>query len=85
MFLVKAMRNHNNMENTFTLAGNLFCSGMTNQSSVQKYMVVSFKEVSSQDALPSALNFCPKYCLMKDIENFCRDLSVSCNEVHSKK
>ncbi|KAM7095592.1 LOW QUALITY PROTEIN: interleukin-17 receptor B [Ciconia maguari] len=81
----KSMRNHNNMEHMFTLAVNLFCSDMTNQSSVQKYMVISFSEVSSQDTLPSALNFCPKYCLMKDIENFCRDLSVSRNEVHGKK
>ncbi|XP_059679456.1 interleukin-17 receptor B [Gavia stellata] len=81
----KSMRNHNNMENMFTLAVNLFCSDMTNQSYIQKYTVVSFNEVSSQNTLPSALKFCPKYCLMKDTENFCRDLSVSCNEVHGKK
>ncbi|KAM6060044.1 LOW QUALITY PROTEIN: interleukin-17 receptor B [Theristicus caerulescens] len=77
----KSMRNHNNMENTFTFAVNLFCSDMTNQSSLRKYMVVSFNEVS-KDTLPSALNFCPKYGLMKDI---CRDLSVSCDDVHGKK
>ncbi|KAM6126483.1 interleukin-17 receptor B [Phoenicopterus ruber ruber] len=81
----KSMRNHNNMQNMFTLAVNLFCSDMTNQSSVQNYVVVSFNEVSSQDTLPSALNFCPEYCLMKDIENFCKDPSVSCSEEHGKK
>ncbi|KAM9226989.1 LOW QUALITY PROTEIN: interleukin-17 receptor B [Leptosomus discolor] len=44
----KSMRNHNNMENMFTLSVNLFCSDMTNQSSVQKH-IVSFNNVSSQD------------------------------------
>uniref|UniRef100_A0A8B9E0J1 Interleukin 17 receptor B n=1 Tax=Anser cygnoides TaxID=8845 RepID=A0A8B9E0J1_ANSCY len=58
---------------------NRFCSDMTNRSSVQKYMVVSFNEVNAQDTLPSALNICPKYCLMKDMKNFYRDLSVSYN------
>jgi len=37
--------NYNNMENTFTLAVNLFCSDITNQSSVQKYTVVCSNEV----------------------------------------
>ena len=84
----KSMRNHSNMENMFTLAVNLFCSDMTNQSSVQKYRIQKspfIDKVSSQDTSPSALNFCPKYCLMKDIENFCRDICVSCNEVYGKK
>ncbi|EOB01697.1 Interleukin-17 receptor B, partial [Anas platyrhynchos] len=66
----KSVRNYSNTESMFSIAVNLFCSDMTNQSSVQKYMVVSFNEVNAQDTLPSALNICPKYCLMKDMKNF---------------
>nr|XP_047903503.1 LOW QUALITY PROTEIN: interleukin-17 receptor B [Anser cygnoides] len=77
----KSVRNYSNTESMFSLAlaVNRFCSDMTNRSSVQKYMVVSFNEVNAQDTLPSALNICPKYCLMKDMKNFYRDLSVSYN------
>ncbi|XP_066859468.1 LOW QUALITY PROTEIN: interleukin-17 receptor B [Anser cygnoides] len=77
----KSVRNYSNTESMFSLAllQNRFCSDMTNRSSVQKYMVVSFNEVNAQDTLPSALNICPKYCLMKDMKNFYRDLSVSYN------
>nr|XP_032650205.1 interleukin-17 receptor B isoform X4 [Chelonoidis abingdonii] len=74
----ESIRNHkNNTECMFTLAFNFFCSDMKNISSLHKYMVVSFNEINSKDTLPSALNSCPKYCLMKDIDIFCRDLSSS--------
>lgn len=72
----KSVRNYSNTESMFSLAVNLFCSDMTNQSSVQKYMVVSFNEVNAQDTSPSALNICPKYCLMNDMKNFYRHVSV---------
>ncbi|XP_040425007.1 LOW QUALITY PROTEIN: interleukin-17 receptor B [Cygnus olor] len=75
----KSVRNYSNTESMFSLAVNLFCSDMTNRSSVQKYVVVSFNEANAQDTLPSALNICPKYCLMKDMKNFYRDLFASYN------
>ncbi|KAJ7316848.1 hypothetical protein JRQ81_003010 [Phrynocephalus forsythii] len=63
----------------FTLAFNLFCSDLKNQSSPHKYMVVSFNETNLAEQLPSPLNSCPKYFLMKDIGSFCRDLCFSRN------
>uniref|UniRef100_A0A8D0LCU0 Interleukin 17 receptor B n=1 Tax=Sphenodon punctatus TaxID=8508 RepID=A0A8D0LCU0_SPHPU len=66
-----------NSECMFTLAFNLFCCDLKNQSSLHKYMVVSFNELNTTGSLPGALNTCPKYCLMKDIDSFCRDLSLS--------
>ncbi|XP_067400280.1 interleukin-17 receptor B isoform X2 [Emydura macquarii macquarii] len=72
----KSIRNNkDNSECMFTLAFNLFCSDMKNMSSLHKYMLVFFNEINSKNTLPSALNTCPKYCLMKDIDIFCRDLS----------
>ncbi|XP_053154426.1 interleukin-17 receptor B isoform X2 [Hemicordylus capensis] len=68
---------NSNSECMFTLAFNLFCGDWKNQSSLHKYMVVYFNEKSSVKDLPSALNICPKYFLMKDIESFCRELSPS--------
>ncbi|XP_050568771.1 LOW QUALITY PROTEIN: interleukin-17 receptor B [Cygnus atratus] len=59
----KSVRNYSNTESMFSLAVNLFCSDMTNRSSVQKYMVVSFNEANAQDTLPSALNICPNTVL----------------------
>uniref|UniRef100_A0A8C4YCH0 Interleukin 17 receptor B n=1 Tax=Gopherus evgoodei TaxID=1825980 RepID=A0A8C4YCH0_9SAUR len=71
----ESIGNHkDNSECMFTLAFNFFCSDMKNISSLRKYMVVSFNEINSKDTLPSALNSCPKYCLMKDTDIFCRDL-----------
>ncbi|XP_044880128.1 interleukin-17 receptor B [Mauremys mutica] len=79
----ESIGNHkDNSECMFTLAFNFFCSDMKNISSLHKYMVVSFNEINSKDTLPSALNSCPKYCLMKDIDIFCRDLSSSNRQAH---
>nr|XP_034962231.1 interleukin-17 receptor B [Zootoca vivipara] len=64
-----------NSECMFKFAFNLFCSDWKNQSSLHKYMVVSFSEKNQTNSLPSPLNICPKYVLMKDIDSFCRDLS----------
>ncbi|XP_053233813.1 interleukin-17 receptor B isoform X1 [Podarcis raffonei] len=64
-----------NSECMFKFAFNLFCSDWKNQSSLHKYMVVSFSEKNLTNSLPSPLNICPKYVLMKDIDSFCRDLS----------
>uniref|UniRef100_A0A6J0UFX3 Interleukin-17 receptor B isoform X1 n=2 Tax=Pogona vitticeps TaxID=103695 RepID=A0A6J0UFX3_9SAUR len=63
----------------FMIAFNLFCSDLKNQSSLHKYMVVSFNETNLAKSLPSPLNCCPKYFLMKDIDSFCRDLYFSQN------
>ncbi|XP_061474223.1 interleukin-17 receptor B isoform X9 [Rhineura floridana] len=68
----------------FTLAFNLFCSDWNNQSSLQKYMVVSFSETNSTKSLPSPLNICPTYFLMKDIDSFCRDLYLLQSPKHSE-
>ncbi|XP_078517716.1 interleukin-17 receptor B isoform X2 [Lissotriton helveticus] len=66
-------------ENMFPLALNLFCGDLISQGSLQKYMVVYFSEINPKGNLPSVLQTCSKYCLMKDIEVFCRDLrTVSC-------
>ncbi|XP_069062543.1 interleukin-17 receptor B isoform X2 [Pleurodeles waltl] len=70
-------RNHTDAdtsENMFPLALNLFCSDLISQSSLQKYMVVYFSEINPKGNLPSVLQTCSKYCLMKDIDVFCKDL-----------
>nr|XP_056703007.1 interleukin-17 receptor B [Euleptes europaea] len=66
-----------NSECMFTLAYNLFCSDWKNQSSLHKYMVVSFSDAHSMRTLPSALTICPKYFLMKDFDSFLRELYLS--------
>ncbi|XP_008103452.1 interleukin-17 receptor B [Anolis carolinensis] len=76
----KTIENNKNSECMFTLALNLFCSDLKNQSSLHKYMVVSFNETHQAKCIPSLLNSCPKYFLMKDIDSFCRDLSLSQHE-----
>nr|XP_060622043.1 interleukin-17 receptor B [Anolis sagrei ordinatus] len=76
----KSIENNKNSESMFTLALNLFCSDLKNQSSLHKYMVVSFSETQQAKSIPSLLNSCPKYFLMKDMDSFCRDLSVSLHE-----
>ncbi|XP_066469065.1 interleukin-17 receptor B [Tiliqua scincoides] len=71
-----------NSECMFTLAFNLFCSDWKNQSSLFKYMVVSFKQTHSTKKLPSALKIFPHYFLMKDIDSFCRDICLSQSSVY---
>ncbi|KAJ6668407.1 hypothetical protein lerEdw1_015784 [Lerista edwardsae] len=66
-----------NSESMFTLAFNLFCSDWKNQSSLFKYMVVSFKQTHSTKKLPTALKIFPQYFLMKDVDSFCRDICLS--------
>ncbi|XP_062977679.1 interleukin-17 receptor B [Elgaria multicarinata webbii] len=71
------IESHKNSECMFTLAFNLFCSDLKNQFSLHKYMVVSFNETNPAKSIPSPLNICPRYFLMKDIDSFCRDLCLS--------
>uniref|UniRef100_A0A7M4FMX4 Interleukin 17 receptor B n=1 Tax=Crocodylus porosus TaxID=8502 RepID=A0A7M4FMX4_CROPO len=81
----KNIRNHkDNSDCMFALAFNLFCSDLKNQSSLHKYLVVSFNEINSKDTLPTALKICPKYYLMKDIDNFCRHLSIQHSQTNGK-
>ncbi|XP_019360554.1 PREDICTED: interleukin-17 receptor B isoform X1 [Gavialis gangeticus] len=81
----KNIRNHkDNSDCMFALAFNLFCSDLKNRSSLHKYIVVSFNEINSKDTLPTALKICPKYYLMKDIDNFCRHLSIQHSQTNGK-
>ncbi|XP_054833703.1 interleukin-17 receptor B isoform X2 [Eublepharis macularius] len=73
-----------NSECMFTLAYNLFCSDWKIQSSLHKYMVVSFSDAHSNESLPSALTICPKYFLMKDFDSFLRELYLSQSSSCSK-
>lgn len=84
-FCYKNIGNHkDNSDCMFALAFNLFCSDLKNQSSLHKYIVVSFNEINSKDTLPAALKICPKYYLMKDIDNFCRHLSIQHSQTNGK-
>ncbi|XP_063148922.1 interleukin-17 receptor B [Candoia aspera] len=72
------IENHNkNSECMFTLALHSFCSDWKMDSSLHKYMVVSFNETHPGPDLPRPLSICPNYLLMKDIDSFCRDLYIS--------
>ncbi|XP_069499732.1 interleukin-17 receptor B isoform X2 [Ambystoma mexicanum] len=68
-------------ENIFPLALNLFCCDLLNPSCLSKYMVVSFSEMTLKSGFPNVLQTCSKYCLLEDIDNFCKDLhNVSRNQ-----
>ncbi|ETE66995.1 Interleukin-17 receptor B, partial [Ophiophagus hannah] len=71
------IENQKNSECMFTLALHFFCSDWKMNSSLCKYMVVSFNETHPDPLLPTPLNICPNYFLMKDIDSFCRDLYFS--------
>uniref|UniRef100_A0A8C6YC29 Interleukin 17 receptor B n=1 Tax=Naja naja TaxID=35670 RepID=A0A8C6YC29_NAJNA len=71
------IKNQKNSECMFTLALHFFCSDWKMNSSLCKYMVVSFSETHPDPLLPTPLNICPNYFLMKDIDSFCRDLYFS--------
>ncbi|XP_043933551.1 interleukin-17 receptor B isoform X2 [Protopterus annectens] len=58
----------------YSLALNLFCSDIKHNSSLQKYMVVSFDEISSEKDIPLVLTACSKYSFMKSLKQFCKDL-----------
>ncbi|XP_045663322.1 interleukin-17 receptor B isoform X4 [Ursus americanus] len=64
---------HENSQDLFPLAFNLFCSDLRSQTPLHKYMVVYFKEADTKDEY-SALSVCPKYHLMKDAPTFCTEL-----------
>ena len=64
---------HENSQDLFPLAFNLFCSDLRNQTPLRKYMVVYFREADTKDEY-SALSVCPKYRLMKDAPAFCTEL-----------
>ncbi|XP_007441503.1 interleukin-17 receptor B, partial [Python bivittatus] len=66
-----------NSESMFTLALHFFCGDWKMDSSLHKYMVVSFNETRPGPDLPRPLSICPSYFLMKDIDSFCRDLYFS--------
>ncbi|KAK1332289.1 hypothetical protein QTO34_006962 [Cnephaeus nilssonii] len=64
---------HENSQDLFPLAFNLFCSDLRSQTHLHKYMVVYFREADTKDDY-SALNVCPKYYLMQDAGAFCKEL-----------
>ncbi|KAF5922730.1 hypothetical protein HPG69_008104, partial [Diceros bicornis minor] len=64
---------HENSQDLFPLAFNLFCSDLRSQTHLRKYMVVYFREADTKDDY-DALNVCPKYRLMKDATAFCTEL-----------
>ncbi|XP_066208214.1 interleukin-17 receptor B isoform X2 [Saccopteryx leptura] len=64
---------HENSQDLFPLAFNLFCSDLRSQTHLCKYMVVNFREADTKDDY-NALNVCPKYRLMKDATAFCTEL-----------
>ncbi|XP_007935436.1 interleukin-17 receptor B [Orycteropus afer afer] len=61
-----------NSQDLFPLAFNIFCSDLTSQICLHKYIVVYFREADTEDY--SALNVCPKYHLMKEATAFCKEL-----------
>uniref|UniRef100_A0A8D2D669 Interleukin-17 receptor B n=1 Tax=Sciurus vulgaris TaxID=55149 RepID=A0A8D2D669_SCIVU len=54
-----------NSQDLFPLAFNLFCSDLSSQTHLHKYMVVYFRGADHRDNY-SALHVCPKFHLMKD-------------------
>ncbi|XP_032724224.1 interleukin-17 receptor B isoform X1 [Lontra canadensis] len=64
---------HENSQDLFPLAFNLFCGDLRSQTPLHKYMVVYFREADTKDEY-SALSVCPSYHLMKDASAFCTQL-----------
>uniref|UniRef100_A0A2K6EGM5 Interleukin-17 receptor B n=1 Tax=Propithecus coquereli TaxID=379532 RepID=A0A2K6EGM5_PROCO len=64
---------HENSQDLFPLAFNLFCSDLRSHTHLHKYMVVYFREADTTDDY-SALSVCPQYHLMKDATTFCSEL-----------
>nr|XP_026244425.1 interleukin-17 receptor B [Urocitellus parryii] len=54
-----------NSQDLFPLAFNLFCSDLSSQTHLHKYIVVCFRGADPKDNY-SALHVCPKFHLMKD-------------------
>ncbi|XP_036286744.1 interleukin-17 receptor B isoform X2 [Pipistrellus kuhlii] len=64
---------HENSQDLFPLAFNLFCSDLRSQTHLHKYLVVYFREADTKDDY-NALSVCPRYYLMKDAATFCVEL-----------
>ncbi|XP_069874622.1 interleukin-17 receptor B isoform X1 [Dipodomys merriami] len=62
-----------NSQDLFPLAFNLFCSDLSSQTHLHKYMVVYFRRADIKDNY-NALHVCPKYHLMKDADAFRTEL-----------
>ncbi|XP_005387432.1 PREDICTED: interleukin-17 receptor B [Chinchilla lanigera] len=62
-----------NSQDLFPLAFNLFCSDLSSQTHLHKYIVVYFRGADPKDDY-SALRICPKYCLMKEATALCAEL-----------
>ncbi|XP_027439585.1 interleukin-17 receptor B isoform X3 [Zalophus californianus] len=75
---------HENSQDLFPLAFNLFCSDLRSQTPLHKYMVVYFREVDTKDEY-SALSVCPRYHLMKDAPAFCTELLRVMQQVSAGK
>lgn len=75
---------HENSQDLFPLAFNLFCSDLRSQTPLHKYMVVYFREADTKDEY-SALSVCPKYHLMKDAPTFCTELLRVKQQVSARK
>ncbi|XP_004738264.1 interleukin-17 receptor B isoform X1 [Mustela putorius furo] len=75
---------HENSQDLFPLAFNLFCSDLRSQTPLHKYMVVYFREADTKDEY-SGLSICPRYHLMKDAPAFCTELLRVKQEVSAGK
>ncbi|XP_063113359.1 interleukin-17 receptor B isoform X1 [Cavia porcellus] len=62
-----------NSQDLFHLAFNLFCSDLSSQTHLLKYIVVYFRGADPKDDY-SALHICPKYHLMKEATALCTEL-----------
>ncbi|XP_023571444.1 interleukin-17 receptor B isoform X2 [Octodon degus] len=60
-------------QDLFPLAFNLFCSDLSSQTHLHKYIVVYFRGVDPKDDY-SALHICPKYHLMREATALCTAL-----------
>ncbi|KAM4881768.1 interleukin-17 receptor B [Thomomys bottae] len=71
-------------QDLFPLAFHLFCSDLSSQMHVHKYMVVYFRGADIKDNY-SALHVCPKYHLMKDASVFRTELLRATPHVSGRK
>ncbi|EHB13005.1 Interleukin-17 receptor B, partial [Heterocephalus glaber] len=64
-----------NSQDLFPLAFHLFCSDLSSQTHLHKYIVVYFRGAEPKDDY-NALHICPKYRLMKEATALCTQLHV---------
>ncbi|XP_067908421.1 interleukin-17 receptor B [Heterodontus francisci] len=64
----------NNSEDMYSTALNILCNDLQNASYLHKYSIVYFDKISSAKDIPGIFSSCVKYCLMKDINKFYKNL-----------